>query len=360
MPKIKSKNNQANNSAHLVASLFKKLGQEEKIKVQIEPEWQHVGKITRRDGAPTYFRGNNFDLNGLGAAEIAKDKAYAAYFLRQAGYRIIPTKTFYSPDFARALKSQDGPAAAYEYANNAIGFPLIVKPNSASLGQLVCLVYDQREFMLAAKKICEIDRVFLVQPYVTGHDYRVVVLDNEVISAYERLPLAVSGDGISTIDRLLDKKQKKFQKRGRDTVIDKADFRIDLALKRRGFSLASVLARGQTLALLANSNLSTGGEAIDVGEKIDASYKNLAVNIARDLGLRYCGVDLMIGQDIKKPLQAKTNNYYVIEVNAAPGLDHYAQSGARQKRAIKEMYRKILRKLAGKNKTLNASPAVRL
>lgn len=328
-----------------MAALFKKLGQEEKIKVRLEPTWQHVGKITRKNGSATYFRGTNFDLNGLGSMEVALDKGYAAYFLKLAGFRTIPGKTFYSPEFAKQLKSRDGSLAAYRYAKNKIGFPVVVKPNSLSQGQLVCVTYDEQTFKQAVKKICQIDRSFLVQPLITGRDYRVVVLDGEVISAYERLPLRVMGDGVSTINQLLNKKQRAYEASGRDTTIDKNDFRINLRLKRHGLSRATILAKGRIFNLLDNRNLSTGGEAIDVIDDIHTSYKKLAINITRAIGLRYCGVDLMVQNDIRQPLNSKTNNYHVIEVNSAPGIDHYAKSGAKQKKFVKEIYRKILRKL---------------
>lgn len=346
MIKTKKRNYEPDNPAHFVASLFKKLGQEEKIKVRLEPTWRRVGQITRPDGTVTYFRGANFDLNGLGSTEIAADKGYAAYFLKQAGYRVIPGKTFYSPKFAKQLNCPDDPAAAYQYGKNKIGWPAVIKPNSLSQGRLVCVTYNKQTFEQAARKICQIDRVFLVQPLIIGHDYRVVVLDDEVISAYKRLPLAVTGDGYSTINQLLDKKQRGYQARGRDTTIDKTDFRLDLKLKRHHLNRAAVLAKGQTLALLDNGNLSAGGQAIDVSDNIHPSYKNLAIKITRDMGLRYCGVDLMVQGDIRKSINPLTNNYHVIEVNSAPGVDHYAEAGAKQEKVVKEMYRKILKKLA--------------
>lgn len=344
---VKIKASKIKPEAHFIAAMFKKIGREEGIEVRLEPVWKHVGKIIRPDGTVNYFRGANFDLNGQGAAEIAADKGYTAYFLKQAGYRIIPTKTFHSPAFAKLLKSRNTPAAAYQYAKNVVGLPVIIKPNSSSQGTFVCLVDDKRTFRRVANKICQIDRNFLVQPFISGRDYRVVVLDGKVISAYERLPLTVRGDGLSAINELLDEKQKKYQASGRDTVIDKNDFRLDLKLKRQGLKRTTVLPRGQVRALLDNCNLSTGGQAIDVTEKIHATFKKLAINIARDMALRYCGVDLMVQKDISEPFNKKTNNYWVLEVNASPGLDHYAQSGARRRRIVKEMYRRILRKLAG-------------
>lgn len=293
----------------------------------------------------SYFRGSNFDLNGMGSMAIAVDKGHAAYFLAKSGYNVILGKTFFSPEFARDIKSQDSHEAAYRYAKEVIGFPVVVKPNSFTQGKLVCVAHDKRTFMQAARSISKIDRVFLVQRLVVGHDYRVVVLDGDVISAYERLPLTVVGDGISTINELLDQKQKEYQARGRDTTIKKADFRIDHKLKRYQLSRSSILPAGESFALLDNRNLSTGGNAIDVTNEIDPSYRDLSSRIVKDMGLRYCGLDLMIDQAIRMPIDPEVNNYRVIEINAAPGIDHYVESGEEQERIVREMYRKILRKL---------------
>jgi hypothetical protein len=118
-----------------IAEMIKKLGDEMRIQVDIEPTWKHVGRVTRSDGTQTYFRGAHFDLNGMGSMEIAVDKAYAAHFLSDAGFNVIPGRTFYSPQFAESLGSIDSLDAAYAYAKN-LGFPVILKPNSASQGRL--------------------------------------------------------------------------------------------------------------------------------------------------------------------------------------------------------------------------------
>ncbi len=335
--------------AHFIGRILKKIGDEDGIKVELEPVWKHVGRITRNDGTFSYFRGAHFDFNTMGAVKLAVDKDYTAYFLQKAGYRVIPGKTFYSDRFAKKLGSKATIAAAYKYAKKVHGFPVILKPNSSTQGTLVCTVYNKKSFMEAAEKICAIKNILLVQPLLSGHDYRLVVLDQEIISAYSRLPLTVIGNGTSTIDELLEQKQQKFRKEGRDTIIDQDDFRIDNKLKRSTLTRKSILAKGKTFALLDNCNLSSGGEAIDVTEKIDPFWKKLAVKIVEDMGLHFCGVDLMIQKNICEPYNRDTNNYHVIEINAAPGVDNYAETGEKQNKLVKEMYRKILHSLAGAN-----------
>jgi D-alanine-D-alanine ligase-like ATP-grasp enzyme len=200
-------------------------------------------------------------------------------------------------------------------------------------------VYAKREFYRAMRFVFARDRVALVQTPLSGRDYRLVVLDRKVISAYERIPLNVVGDGRSTIRRLLAKKQKEFVATGRDTIIRAEDDRIAHNLKRQGLSMRSVLTRGERAYLLDNANLSSGGDAVDVTETIHAGFKKIAGRLTKDMGLRLCGVDLMVDGDITK----KPSAYWVLEVNAAPGLDHYVKTGKAQQKIVEDMYRKVLK-----------------
>jgi D-alanine-D-alanine ligase-like ATP-grasp enzyme len=311
------------------------------VKVNVEPRFGWAGQVVLPSGAKRYFRGTNFDLNGQGAAEIAKDKDYAYYFLSTMGYPVIEGRAFFSPEWARMIKKRSSIREAYRYARH-LGFPVIVKPNSLSQGSGVAKVHNQREFLQAVRAICKKDRVFLVQREVSGHDHRVVVLDGVVISAYERLPLQVIGDGVHTIAQLLVRKQVQFERSGRDTVIKQNDFRITNHLKRNGFSKRSVPARGEIVQLLDNRNLSSGGDAVDVTDRIHPSFRRLCTKLARDMGLRYCGVDLMVDGELSQPV----GRFWVIEVNAAPGIDNYAHVGAKQQQIVAKMYLQVLKALA--------------
>lgn len=321
----------------LVTALIERLAKTMGITVRIEPRWGHVGQIVLPDGRKRYFRNTNFDLNGLGAAEIARDKAYAEYFLRKMGYPVITGEAFYTTRWCRSVGSRRGPEAAYRYAKR-LGFPVIVKPNSKSQGLGVRKVYNKRELLRAIKAFEHNERVFLVQRIVTGHDYRIVVLDGRVISAYERLPLSVTGDGHSTVAQLLRKKQQEFRRIGRDTVLKRNDERLTEELKRRRMTWRTMLEKGEKIALLPNANLSTGGDAVDVTTILHPQWATLAQKIARDMNLRYIGIDVMS----KETLDHSPASYVIIEVNAAPGLDNYAAMGRRQQRIVEELYRRVL------------------
>jgi len=330
----------------LLPQLLKKIAPRLGAKVYVEPEWGIAGQIVfpgraGKDGTKRYFRYNTLDLNPVGASDIAKDKDYADFFMRKMGYKTVRGKAFYSDAWSKLIGSKRNIDAAYTYARK-LGFPVVVKPNSGSHGEGVFLVQNKKQFYKAMRFIFKESRVALVQRVVYGRDYRIVVLDNQVISAYERIPLSVVGDGLSSITKLLKRKQKGFRAGSRDTNIRLDDMRIAHKLGMQNLALRSVPERGKRIYLLDNANLSSGGEAVDVTKPIHSDFKKLAVRLTRDMGLRLSGVDIMVDGDIRQ----KPKKYWILEVNAAPGLDHYIQTGAAQQKIVENLYLKVLKSLA--------------
>jgi D-alanine-D-alanine ligase-like ATP-grasp enzyme len=277
-------------------------------------------------------------LNPVGASDVAKDKDYANFFMKRMGYPTVIGRAFFSNEWSRAIHSRRNIDAAYQYATK-MGFPVFVKPNSGSQGVDVAKVHTKLGFYRAMHKVFKRDRVALVQTPVLGKDYRIVVLDKKVISAYERVPLNVLGDGHSTMRQLLTKKQRQFAATGRDTIIRAEDKRIAENLKRQGLTMRSVIRRGERIYLLDNANLSTGGDALDVTAMIHPEFKEIAIRLTRDMGLRFCGVDIITPGDITK----KPERYWILEVNAAPGLDHYVKTGKTQEKIVEDMYLTVLK-----------------
>jgi len=294
--------------------------------VTMEPVWQIVGQIAFKNGKKSYFRYSTLDLNPMGASELAKDKDFASFFI--------------SADWSRAIRSNRNIDAAYRYAQK-LGWPVIVKPNSSSQGVGVTLVHNRVEFYRIMRQIFKRDRVALVQKPVHGRDYRVVVLDDEIISAYERIPLSVIGDGRTTVLGLLKKKQQQFKASSRDTFLKLDDPRIALKLKHLGLSFKSIPKKGERVFLLDNANLSTGGDSLDVTDQIHPDFARIAIKLTKDMGLRLCGVDLIISGDITQ----KPATYWVLEINSAPGLDHYALTGKAQQQVVEDLYLKVLKSL---------------
>ncbi|PIP58319.1 MAG: cyanophycin synthetase [Candidatus Vogelbacteria bacterium CG22_combo_CG10-13_8_21_14_all_37_9] len=253
--------------------------------VTMEPNWQIVGQIAFKNGRKCYFKYSTLDLNPMGASEIARDKDFSSFFIKKEGYPVVTGEAFYSDDWCRAIGSKRNIDMAYRYAQK-LGWPVIVKPNSSSQGVGVTLIHNRVEFYQILRQIFRRDRVALVQRPVRGRDYRIVVLDDQIISAYERIPLSVVGNGRSTILALLKKKQHDFKVSSRDTRIKLTDPRMDLKLKHLGLSFQSVPKHDERIFLLDNANLSTGGDSIDVSDQVHPDFAKIAIQLTKDMGLR--------------------------------------------------------------------------
>ncbi len=330
-----------------LTKLVKKFASQIGAKVVVEPEWGIAAQIIYKNGIVRSLRYLSLDLNHIASSDIAKDKDYAKFFMEKAGHSVAEGQTIFKDYWAKIIKSNRTISYGIQYAKK-LGYPVIIKPNSQSQGSGVCLVWDDKELRRALAEAFKVDKVAIVERYLPGKDYRIVVLDGGIISAYERIPLSVTGDGRSTILFLLRQKQKSFVLSGRDTRINFEDLRMKLKLKRLGYGWNDILKKGEKIFLLDNANLSTGGDAIDVTKKIHSSFKNIAVKLTQDMGLRIAGVDVMVTKgDITQDV--KDCKYYIIEINAAPGLDHYVTTGKEQKKIVEAMYLKVLKALGKKD-----------
>jgi D-alanine-D-alanine ligase-like ATP-grasp enzyme len=328
-----------------VSKLLEEIAPSMGIGVELEPEYQFVGELIFPDGKRHLFRNTNFNLNPAASTEIAKDKGYTSYFLRKHGFRTPKNKTFFS-DKLNANLSKDNRRSisdAIEYAQ-LIGYPVFIKPNNLSQGTLVTKVYTPEEIVSVAEQIFERTHVLLLEEACPGNDYRLVVLGEEIISAYERVPLGVTGDGVHTIEELLEIAKNKLGAQNRpNSEINPFDPRIDLKLARLLLERDSILPQGQKIFLLDNANLSTGGTSVDVTDKIHPTFAAIAIAATRALGLRLAGIDILC-HDLAT--NAADQVWNIIEVNAAPGLDNYASIGDEQAQRVKWLYRRILEYLA--------------
>lgn len=329
-------------SQPFVTRTLRKLVRRIDAKIVIEPEYGHVGHIEFKSGKRSFFRGGCLDINPQGSAEIAQDKDFTAFFLHRLGYKVPFGQTFFSNELCENLSIKRDIEDGYEFARS-IGFPVIVKPNDLAQGTLVAKVWNKKEYWSVARKILRRSHVFLVQRSYSGRDYRVVVLDGEVLAAYERRPLSVVGDGVSSIARLLEIKRSALASRNRKLRIDLQDIRAAKILRRKQLSPTTVLPNGTQVYLLDNANLSSGGEAIDVTEKINPEFSKLAARATEAMGLRLCGVDILT-EDLTLSIKEQ-KDYVLLEMNASPGLENYGAIGRKQALRVDDLYLKVLKKI---------------
>lgn len=327
----------------LITSIIQKVAEEIGAVVLLDPECTFMGLITFKNGNKTFFRTSRFSINSSGSVAIAKDKGVSSFFLNKFGYKVTEGKTFFSEELCEEIANSRNIDAGFYYAKE-LGFPVIVKPINLSQGVFVTKVYNKQEYYQATKKILQKTSGFIVERFYSGNDYRIVVLDDDVVSAYQRIPLLIMGDGQSNVLELMQQKQETFIKNGRKEIIDFEDYRIKKNLRRRKLNFNSIILKNNIVYLLDNANLSTGGEAIDFTENIHPDFQKLAVSITKDMELRLAGVDILTS-DITSPIV----DYTIIEVNGAPSLTHYASFGEVQTKRVENLYLKVLKALENEN-----------
>ncbi|CAM3939686.1 cyanophycin synthetase [Roseateles saccharophilus] len=247
------------------------------------------------------------DATSAVSESIAQDKDLCKRLLQAAGVPVPTGRPVDSPD--------DGWAVAEE-----IGLPVVVKPQDGNQGKGVTVnVVTREHFEIAYKAADEIGPV-MVEKFLPGSDYRLLVIGDKLIAAARRDPPHVIGDGVHTVKQLVDKVNADPRRGdGHATSLTKIRF-DDIAVARltqQGLSPESVPEKGQRVILRNNANLSTGGTATDVTDDVHPEVAARAIAAAQVVGLHVCGVDV-VAESVLRPLEEINGG--IVEVNAAPGL----------------------------------------
>lgn len=202
-----------------------------------------------------------------------------------------------------------------------IGFPVVVKPYNGNQGKGVSInLRSEHEVRIAYKEALKFSSAVIVERYITGRDYRILVIGGKVAAVAERRPPFVTGDGVHTIKELVDMENNN-PLRGDDHEKPLTRIKLDNVTKhvlsRYGVNEEYIPASGEKIVLRDNGNLSTGGTARDCTDEIHPYNCHIAVKAARIIGLDIAGIDIT-AEDISIPLDQ--TNGALIEVNAAPGL----------------------------------------
>ena len=201
---------------------------------------------------------------------------------------------------------------------------VVIKPKSTNFGLGISIfqqgVTDRDDFAKAVEIAFREDKEIMVEDYLLGTEYRFFVLGDQTLAVLLRVPANVIGDGVHTVAELVAaKNDHPLRGDGSRTPLKKialGDIE-QLQLKEQGLTVDSIPAKDQLVQLRANSNISTGGDSIDMTDEMHASYKEIAVGISKAMGAAVCGVDLII-PDLKQPAEPSLHSWGVIEANFNP------------------------------------------
>ena len=248
------------------------------------------------------------DSSSAIAESIAQDKELTKKLLHAAG---VPV-----PMGRPVEDAEDAWIAAQE-----IGLPVVVKPRDGNQGKGVTVNVSTREDILAAyENAARFRDDIMVERYLPGSDYRLLVVGDRLVAAARREPPLVTGDGRHTVRQLVDRVNADPRRGdGHATSLTKIRFdEVALArLKEQGYDADSIPAKGARVILRNNANLSTGGTATDVTDDVHPDVAARAIAAAQMVGLDICGVDVVC-ESVLRPLEEQSGG--IVEVNAAPGL----------------------------------------
>jgi cyanophycin synthetase len=208
-----------------------------------------------------------------------------------------------------------------EAAISKIGYPIVTKPVNGNHGKGATTNIRNWEDAVTGLKAAKVyGKAVICEKFITGRDFRVLIINYKFVAAALRTPAAVIGDGEHTIQELIDIVNSDPRRGyGHEKVLTNIkvdDFTRDILVKK-GYTLETVITKGEELWLKPTANLSTGGTATDVTDFVHPTNIFMCERIARIIGLNICGIDIM-ASDLSDPITE--NGGSVLEVNAAPGF----------------------------------------
>lgn len=279
------------------------------LRVEIVSKRFNLLKISH-NGISKFIKGTSYPANPQPACIIAKNKFLTKKVLRQSGLPV--------PKGWLVKKTLEAKAVILK---NSI-FPCVLKPVNGKCGKKV---FANIESFKELNEVLPLifnpgKKDVLVEEFIEGKDYRVLVVGDKVSAAMERLPAHVVGDSWRNIRQLV----KKFNQAplvGETSANPMCKIRFDAEMKRnlkkQGKKLTYVPKKGEKVFLRQNANISTGGIGKDVTDSVSSKIKDIAVRAAKTIGIKITGVDIIYSEASEQP--------YILELNSCPGIDihHY-------------------------------------
>lgn len=256
------------------------------------------------------FAGSRGDLVTKKAIRICIKKDLTKKYLMKAN---VPTPE--GESFSQDVSDEQ----IINYAEE-LGYPLVIKPVAGSGGKGVIANIKSKSDFITSLSYVRNELNFpnvIVEKFFPGTDYRVYVIGDEVIAAFDRIPANVIGDGKRTIKELLD---YKIQERQKNPALYNRPITIDgevhTVLKSKGYSLDTVPKNGERVFLKTKNNVSSGGDSRDVTDELTDNIRNIAINAVKAVpGLVQAGLDIIVDKE--------KGTGVVLEINARPSIRNH-------------------------------------
>jgi len=256
------------------------------------------------------IRATMTSATGAIAVDVASDKDLTVRLLGAAGLPVPRQESVRTADQAVAVAER-------------IGYPVVVKPLDGNHGRGVVLDLQDVDSVRDAFPVAQDQSRrgwVIVESFITGRDYRCLIIDGRLSAVAERVPAHVVGDGQRTVEELVDLTNADPRRGvGHEKVLTRIkvdDSAVEL-LAAQGYKLGDVPATGETVKLTLTGNMSTGGISIDRTFEAHPENVEIAEEAARVIGLDIAGIDF-ICPDITEPV--RETGGAICEVNAAPGF----------------------------------------
>lgn len=268
------------------------------------------------NGKSFFVKSTSFPVNPQPSCIIANNKFLTKKVLRK--YNVRVPKSFLASSIREAK----------DIITQKNIFPCVIKPTSGAHGnQVFPNIESLEELLLILPQLNKNEKQILIEEYIEGDDYRVLVVGDEISAVMERIPAHVVGDGKKTIKELVTQFNKhplvgkKYEKPMCKIKINDEVLRI---LEKQKRKLSYIPQKTETVWLRENANISTGGIGKDATENAPKKVKDIALKAAAALGMKIAGVDVIYNPKLKMA--------YLIELNDIPGIDihHFPVLGEAQ------------------------------
>ena len=216
---------------------------------------------------------------------------------------------------------------------------VVIKPKSTNFGLGITIIKnndDVRIFERAIDIAFDADQSILIEEFIDGKEFRIFVMNDEVVGILHRVPANVTGNGSHTIRELVVEKNKDpLRGKGYHTPLEKIQLgEAELMfLKAQNKDFDTIPLENETVFLRENSNISTGGDSIDFTDDIPESYKKIAVKAAQALDVKITGLDMIIPDYTQ---EAGDDNYAIIELNFNPAIHIHCHPYKGENRKLNE------------------------